>query len=285
VLALNGVFSSQPQILEEYTPQSDVPCEALPASTSSFYSVCGDDQWYPSYPKSQLMSSVCCHPTYHYPVWCESLSQQSLDGEPDNEDGSFRQFQMDRKIDTDTDQNDVINNEIEGSTKPISDESGISWITNALTFFGYSSIGDMIRDIDIFSLPGRIQAAMKTYNDEISMGQCYMEFTTYNVFKQDGVLTNLLRTRRDSQYPSAAEESSNEARQGSTIQDLLSPKKNMIDGLVGMLEGSPTTRQYADVLRQLVPFVMQMYASDDPTSALTTFMTQTVGPFLSQVLI
>lgn len=30
------------------------------------------------------------------------------------------------------------------------------------------------------------------------MGQCYMEFTTYNIFsKQDGVFASFLRTRRD----------------------------------------------------------------------------------------
>ncbi|KAK8741625.1 hypothetical protein OTU49_002308, partial [Cherax quadricarinatus] len=58
---------------------------------------------------------------------------------------------------------------------------------------------------------------------------------------------------------------------------------SVVNGLVGLLEGSPTTRQYADVIRQIVPLVMQMYAAPDPSSAITAFITQAMGPYLAQV--
>ncbi|XP_071519341.1 uncharacterized protein [Panulirus ornatus] len=318
VLALNQVFATQPEILHEYNPLQDLPCGELPADTSSFYSVCGEEVWRPA--SAHLSSSVCCHPVSHTPVWCTSVEEEEeqqqqqeeqLEEEEQQEEGrssASSQTVMQRKIDTDADQNDVHNNEIEDSTKAeASQEGGGSWITRILSFFGYKNIGDMLQNIDIFSIPGKIQAAMKTYSDEISMGQCYMEFTTYNIFsKQDGIFASFLRTRRDltvdegrpeeaedldlardleeeeelkTRIATMLEEGRATWRQGQTTSAI----EKMAHGLVGMLEGSPTTRQYADVIKQLMPVVMKVYTSDDPSSAITTFISQALGPYLSQI--
>lgn len=272
VLALNEVFVSQPHIMDDYNPQEDLPCEVLPAYTASFFSACGSAEWQLTAP--EVSSSICCHPTSQIPVWCESLPESYLENE--EEGRAAGQTVIERKIDTDTDKNAIENNEIEGSSRPTSEEDSESWMTTILKFFGYTSIGELIQNIDIFSLPSKIQSTMKTYNDEISMGQCYMEFTTYNVFRQDGIFANFLRSRRDIEISAADGRATGPLGQNAAIQ-------NLVGGLIGMLEGSPSTRQYADVLKQLMPMVMQVYNADDPTSAITSFISQTLGPFLTQV--
>ncbi|XP_042866703.1 uncharacterized protein LOC122249692 [Penaeus japonicus] len=291
VLALNKVFATQPHILQEYIPKQDLPCASLPADTSSFYTSCGSDAWYPA--SAQLSSTVCCDPETRTPVWCESLPPK-YPGEP----RALGQTPiLERKIDTEADPNAIENNEIEGSTKPAAEEdsSAWSWANSVLNFFGYKSVGDLIKNVNIFAIPGKIQAAMKTYNDEISMGQCYMEFTTYSVFsRQDGVFSSLLRTRRE--MPLSWEEQELGEEEGASFEGVegaegraTAPQgqnaaiQNLIGGLVGILESSPTTRQYADVIKQLMPMVMQMYNSEDPTSAITSFITQTLGPYISQI--
>lgn len=293
VLALNEVFATQPHILHEYYPKQDLPCAVLPADTSSFYTSCGSNTWYPA--SAQLSSTVCCDPETLAPVWCESLPPKY----PEEARAAGQTAILERKIDTEADPDAVENNEIEGSTKPAAEEdsSAWSWLNSALGFFGYKSVGDLIKNVDIFSIPGKIQAAMKTYNDEISMGQCYMEFTTYSVFsRQDGVFSSLIRTRRD--MPLAWEELEQglkeeesapfegvEGAEGRATapQGQNAAIQNLVGGLVGILESSPTTRQYADVIKQLMPMVMQVYSAEDPTSAIASFITQTLGPYLSQI--
>lgn len=110
-----------------------------------------------------------------------------------------------------------------------------------------------------------------------------MEFTTYSVFKQDGVLSNLLRNRRDT-VTQAEEVTTGESKGKATnAHGHNDPIQSLVGGIIGMLEGSPSTRQYADILRQVMPFVLKVYTSDDPTSAITSFIGQTLGPLLSQV--
>ncbi|XP_068232838.1 uncharacterized protein [Palaemon carinicauda] len=280
VLALDEVFATDPVILKKYHPEGDLPCDVLPAHTSSFYSVCGSQEWQPA--TSKVSSSVCCHPTSKAPVWCDSLTGNSLESGQETGRAAGERV-LERKIDVGNEPNDILNNEIEGSSGTSSDESGQSWMSFILSFFGYNSIGEMIQNIDLLSFPGRIQSAMKTYNDEISMGQCYMEFTTYSVFRQDGVLANLLRNRRDTK--STAEdiiiaESEGKAANPHAYSD---PVQSLVGGIIGMLEGSPSTRQYADILRQILPIVMRVYSSDDPASAITSFIGQTIGPMFSQI--
>ncbi|XP_063592905.1 uncharacterized protein LOC134769996 [Penaeus indicus] len=281
--------------LQTHTPDQGLPCDRLPADTYSFYASCGSQDLYPTNVGSSLR--VCCDPKTFAPVWCERpFRRQSR--------AAGQQAVLERKIDTEADPDDIENNEIEGSTKPAAEEdsSAWSWLNSALGFFGYKSVGDLIKNVDIFSIPGKIQAAMKTYNDEISMGQCYMEFTTYNVFsRQDGVFASLLRSRRD--MPMTWEEQQWEEQQweeqeqwpkeeayfegvegrATAPQGQNAAIQNLVGGLVGILESSPTTRQYADVIKQLMPMVMQVYSAEDPTSAIATFITQTLGPYLSQI--
>ncbi|XP_053637970.1 uncharacterized protein [Cherax quadricarinatus] len=332
VLALNQVFTTQPQLLQAYHPRQQLPCGALPAHTASFYTLCGKQQWVPA--SDQRSASVCCSAHTDTPVWCEkeaSVATSSLGSSASaatsGRASSVQQTVIQRKIDTVTDQSSIHNNEIQGAAKPASQDEG-SWLTNILHFFGYKSIGEMIQNIDIFSLPGKVQGLVKTYNDEISMGQCYMEFTTYSLFKQDGAFSSFLRTRREQplqeawqgawsaegtedlhkRFASLLEEAwqdawdvedknledkkslqerfvnlLEEARAVSSHTSGPSTIESVVNGLVGLLEGSPTTRQYADVIRQIVPLVMQMYAAPDPSSAITAFITQAMGPYLAQV--
>ncbi|XP_037790872.1 uncharacterized protein LOC119586241 [Penaeus monodon] len=291
VWTLNEVFATQPHILHKNNPSQDLPCDVLPADAYSFYASCGSEDWYPTY--AQLSHPVCCDPRTYAPVWCESLPPKY----PEEARAAGQSAILERKIDTEADPDDIENNEIEGSTKPAAEEdsSAWSWLNSALSFFGYKSVGDLIKNVDIFSIPGKIQAAMKTYNDEISMGQCYMEFTTYNVFsRQDGVFASLLRSRRDT--PVSWEEQEQGLKEGESFEGVdgaegraTAPQgqnaaiQNLVGGLVGILESSPTTRQYADVIKQLMPMVMQVYSAEDPTSAIATFITQTLGPYLSQI--
>ncbi|XP_045596626.2 uncharacterized protein [Procambarus clarkii] len=289
VVALNQVFRTQPQILEEYHPRQELPCDALPAHTASFYSVCGSQHWYPA--SEQRSAQVCCSNTTSTPVWCEETTEEGR--------AADRQTPVaHRKIDTHTNQNAIENNEIQGATKPESQDGG-SWLANILQFFGYKSVGDMVKNIDIFSLPGKVQGLVKTYNDEISMGQCYMEFTTFSLFKQDGALSSLQRIRRHTPLEVVEEEAWDleghhdleekfvallqEARALASKSPGMSAIESVVNGLVGMLDGSPTTRQYADIIRQVMPLVLQVYTSDDPSSAITTFISQALGPYLAHV--
>lgn len=59
--------------------------------------------------------------------------------------------------------------------------------------------------------------------------------------------------------------------------------QKIASGLVDMLDSSPTTRQYADMIKQFLPMVMDAFTSNDPTSAVTSFIGQALGPYLSQV--
>lgn len=36
-----------------------------------------------------------------------------------------------------------------------------SWLYTLLNFFGYKSFGELVKKIDIFSLPGKVQSAVR----------------------------------------------------------------------------------------------------------------------------
>ncbi|KAG7161194.1 hypothetical protein Hamer_G016243 [Homarus americanus] len=254
VSTLNLVFTTSQRSSTSTTPTRTCRVRCFPPTPPPSTPSAGNKNGSRRPPNS---APAGCSPTTFTPVWCESMGRAKVEGRASTGGG---QTVMQRKIDTDTDQNAIENNEIQGSTIP--DEEEGSWLTTFLRFFGYKSIGEMVQNIDIFSIPSKIQSLVRTYNDEISMGQCYMEFTTYNALS--GRVFSFLR------------ESLAALRRGVG-------RDSLVLGLVGMLEGSPTTKQYADVIKQFMPMVMQMYNSDDPSSAITAFISHTLGPYLSQI--
>ncbi|XP_063853689.1 uncharacterized protein LOC135096252 [Scylla paramamosain] len=203
--------------------------------------------------------------------------------------GQARCAPIQRKIDTSVDPNSLEANSIEGSSSSSSSSSSSTqddWLTGALKFFGYENFGQFVKEIDIFTLPTRIQKAMKTYRDELSMGQCYMEFTTYTLFsKPDNFFTNFMRNKRS--LPE--EEELWEARViggsggGGGDGGGGSAFERLAQGFISMLDSSPTTRQYASLLKQVLPVVVQMTAAQDSGSAVTTFVKHALGSYLSDI--
>ncbi|KAK8379845.1 hypothetical protein O3P69_019674 [Scylla paramamosain] len=112
----------------------------------------------------------------------------------------------------------------------------------------------------------KIRIKIATYRDELSMGQCYMEFTTYTLFsKPDNFFTNFMRNKRS--LPE--EEELWEARViggsggGGGDGGGGSAFERLAQGFISMLDSSPTTRQYASLLKQVLPVVVQMTAAQD----------------------
>lgn len=305
---IEKIFSQYPSAQTEYPPQQSLPCSVLPAPTATFYRSCGSS-WIALF--SSSYSHVCCHPITNLPVWCDSIPAelyQQLEANETPDEG--------RGLDLEKSPNDIENNEIEGSTKPlktdvlISNESGsvASWSNAVMSYFGYNSLSDLVKGFDIFSLPKRFRAAVRTYKDEVNMGQCYMEFTTYSIFtKGENPFEFFSRTKRDLTsmdewrdfyYGGSGERQNIEkfqregedgelldvfGRSSESKQAQIETIKSLVGSMVSMLERSDTTKNYAKVIQQLLPVVTRVYAADDPQQAVKTLVSLVLGPYLEKI--
>ncbi|XP_018024850.1 uncharacterized protein LOC108680531 isoform X3 [Hyalella azteca] len=196
--SVTRVFQLHPEALYMYPPSSATPCTLLPAATATFYQACGE-QWSPL-PLPSFMH-VCCHPETGAPAWCDSIPDELFT----QRNGYGQDLGIeDRGLDLEKSPDDAENNEIEGSTKPEKLDNDIlsggaerSWLKYVLNIFGYNSLGEMVQGFDIFSLPQRLRHAVKDYRDEVGMGQCYMEYTTYSIFtKGENPFEAFMRSKR-----------------------------------------------------------------------------------------
>ncbi|KAB7496549.1 hypothetical protein Anas_06684 [Armadillidium nasatum] len=179
-----------------------------------------------------------------------------------------------------------------------------SWLYTLLNFFGYKSFGELVKKIDIFSLPGKVQSAVRTYKDEMSLGRCYMEFTTFKVFtKQENPFENFLRRKRDAEYmgpitrfdeyvdSGEASSGNGNSNSGGGTEHASKMKalngetiKNLVSGVVGMLERSESTKQYAHLLNSFLPLVSQFIpGGEDSSSSPASLLLKFAGPLLSQM--
>jgi len=313
VTHIQEVFSLHPEAAQLFPPTAD--CALLPAPTATFYSACGGG-WRPLPLPSYR--HVCCHPARRESVWCDSL-QITPDIYSAVEEEQFR------GLDLTVAEDDILNNEIDGSTKPQKwtppkDESQ-SYVNTALKYFGYDSITDVIKNFDVFALPQLFRETVKEYRDEVNMGQCYMEFTTYSLFtKGENPFQMFTRTKRDIDNLqdvwndnsldlsfdhinetlmnvqefikvnlerinecSPDDDESKDFTSRESKQAQIETIRSLVGSLVGMLRQSESTRRYASVIEQLLPVVTSVYAAEDPQAAVNTLVTSVLGPYLEKM--
>jgi len=136
-----------------------------------------------------------------------------------------------------------------------------------------------VKNVDIFSLPQAIQNATRTYKEEIGLGQCYMEFTTFAVFSQeDSVFYNysILRNKRD-----ASGHLVEESRASSDKSGQATMISNLAESLISMLQRSPATAKYGTTIKQLLPHVMSVIGDENPQQAIIQFATTSLLPLIS----
>ncbi|KAF2363489.1 hypothetical protein FHG87_005759 [Trinorchestia longiramus] len=307
--SVTRVFRLHPEALYEYPPSEDTPCSVLPAATAIFYQTCGS-AWTPLLLPSY--SHVCCHPHTLKPTWCDAIPDEFFaQPELQSQDLGIE----DRGLDLEKDPNDIENNEIEGSIKPDGvgddflggDVENQTWMNTILNFFGYNSLAEMVQGFDIFSLPQRFRHAVRVYRDEVGMGQCYMEYTTYSIFtKGENPFEAFMRSKRSLAGPleitdtadargardkivvhfSQDEEyRNNKYSNGESKQAQIETIKSLVGSLVNMLDQSESTKRYAVVIRQLLPVVTRVYAAEDPQQAVHTLVSSVLGPYLEKLQI
>ncbi|XP_018024848.1 uncharacterized protein LOC108680531 isoform X2 [Hyalella azteca] len=302
--SVTRVFQLHPEALYMYPPSSATPCTLLPAATATFYQACGE-QWSPL-PLPSFMH-VCCHPETGAPAWCDSIPDELFT----QRNGYGQDLGIeDRGLDLEKSPDDAENNEIEGSTKPEKLDNDIlsggaerSWLKYVLNIFGYNSLGEMVQGFDIFSLPQRLRHAVKDYRDEVGMGQCYMEYTTYSIFtKGENPFEAFMRSKRsvsddpdlsfsldgeevDAAVNSAPDEDYRNTKysSGESKKAQIETIKSLVGSLVNMLDQSESTKRYAVVIRQLLPVVTRVYAAEDPQQAVHTLVSSVLGPYLEKI--